>query len=116
MLIIGIREMLLGKTLTNGTCQMSKKTVPFNKKGIEKLPDDKPVVYKILTEGGNINYAGVAKRGRVQDRLEEHLPGGKDHVPGSKVAIEQVGNIDEAQAKEGRIISRSKPRHNKKGK
>ena len=62
---------------------MTKKTVPFNQKGIEKLPDNKPVVYKILTEGGKNNYTGVAQRGRVQERLQEHLPGGKDYVPGA---------------------------------
>ena len=95
---------------------MAKKTVPFNQKGVEKLPDSKPVVYKILTQGGKNKYTGVAQRGRVQERLQEHLPGGKDFVPGTKVSIEQVGNIKEAEAKESRIISRSKPPHNEKGK
>jgi hypothetical protein len=95
---------------------MAKKTVPFNQKGIEKLPDNKPVVYKILTDGGKNNYTGVAQRGRIQDRLREHLPGGKDHVPGAKVQIDQMGSIKEAEAKEIRIISRTKPPHNEKGK
>ena len=44
---------------------MAKKTVDFNKTGIEKLPNNKPVVYKILTEGGENNYTGIAKKGRV---------------------------------------------------
>jgi hypothetical protein len=57
---------------------MASKEVPFSKQGIEKLPDDKPVLYRIETEGGKTNCAGVAKRGRVQERLAEHLPGGKD--------------------------------------
>jgi len=95
---------------------MTTKTTKFNKSGIGKLPDDKPVVYKIQSEGGKNNYTGVAKRGRVQDRLAEHLPGGKDHIPGSRVHIEQMSSISDAMAKESRIISRSKPRHNKKGK
>jgi predicted GIY-YIG superfamily endonuclease len=95
---------------------MAKKTVPFNQKGIEKLPDDKPVVYKILTDGDKNNYTGVAQRGRVQDRLKEHLPGGNDYIPGSKVQIEQMSNIKDAEAKESRIISRTKPPHNEKGK
>jgi len=95
---------------------MARKTVPFNQKGIEKLLDNKPVVYKILIDGGKNNYTGVAQRGRVQDRLQEHLPGGKDHVPGAKVQIEQMGSIKEAEAKESRIISRTKPPHNDKGK
>lgn len=95
---------------------MARKTVPFNQKGIEKLPDNKPVVYKILTDGGKNNYTGVAQRGRVQNRLQEHLPGGKDHVPGAKVQINQMGSIKEAEAKESRIISRTNPPHNEKGK
>lgn len=95
---------------------MAKKTVPLNQKGIEKLPDNKPVVYKILTDGGKNNYTGVAQRGRVQDRLREHLPGSKDHVPGAKVQIEQMGSIKDAETKESRIITRTKPPHNEKGK
>ena len=95
---------------------MAKKTAPFREGGIEKLPEDKPVVYKILTSGGSNNYTGVAKRGRVQERLQEHLPRGKDPIPGARVQIEQMSKIDEAEAKEARIISRSKPRYNEKGK
>ena len=95
---------------------MAKKTVPLNEAGIEKLPDDKPVLYRILTDGGRNNYTGVAKRGRVQDRLQEHLADGKDPIPGAKVQIEQMANIGEAESKETRVISRSKPPYNKQGK
>ncbi|MEX2410978.1 MAG: hypothetical protein WD607_06320, partial [Candidatus Paceibacterota bacterium] len=65
------------------------KTVSNNKSGIDKLPNDKPVTYKIKTDRGNTNYVGSAMRGRVQDRLKEHLPGGKDYIPGSKIHIQQ---------------------------
>ena len=95
---------------------MAKKTVPFNQEGIEKVPNDKPVVYKIMTEGGKNNYTGVAKRGRVQERLQEHLPGSKDYKPGTKVQIEQMPSIKEAKEKESRIITLTKPSYNKKGK
>lgn len=95
---------------------MAKKTVPFNERGIGKLPDDKPAVYRILTDGGRNNYTGVAKRGRVQERLQEHLLGGKDPIPGAKVQIEQMSSILDAEAKEARIIARSKPPHNEQGK
>ena len=94
---------------------MARKTVNFNRTGIGKLPNDKPVVYKIKTSGGKTNYVGIAKRGRVQDRLEEHLVG-RDKVPGTKVQIEQMGRVDEARAKESKVIGRSKPRYNKQGK
>lgn len=92
---------------------MTKKTVPFNKRGIGKLPEDSPVVYRILSGGGRNNYTGVAKRGRVRERLEEHLPDGKDHIPGAKVQIEQMPGIKDARVKEQRIIVRTKPPHNK---
>jgi hypothetical protein len=95
---------------------MAKKTVPFNEKGIKKLPDNKPVIYKILTDGDRNNYTGVAQRGRVQERLKEHLPGREDYIPGAKVQIEQMSNIKDAEAKEARIIARAKPPHNEQGK
>ena len=95
---------------------MARKTVDFNKSGISKLPEDKPVFYRVMTDGGKTNYAGIAKRGRVHERLEEHLPGEKDYVPGSKVQIEQLSRIDEATEKETRVIARSKPKYNDQGK
>lgn len=94
---------------------MARKTVKLNTTEIAKLPDDKPVVYKILTDGGRNNYTGVAKRGRIRERIREHLPTAKDPVPGSKVQIEQMPSIGEAREKESRILSRSNPRYNKQG-
>ena len=91
---------------------MASKTVKYNKESIQNLPNDKPVVYKILTPTGNNNYTGIAKRGRVQERISEHL----GEIPGAKVIIEQMPNINEAAKKESNIISRSKPKYNKQGK
>jgi hypothetical protein len=90
-----------------------RKTVDFSKSGIEKLPDDKPVVYTIETSGGKNNYTGVAKRGRVHERLQEHLPGAKDAIPGSKVRIEQTPTIQQAARKEKATIARSQPKYNR---
>ncbi len=95
---------------------MAKKTVNNNKTGISKLPNDKPVMYKIKTEGGNVNYLGVAKKGRVQERIEEHLQGQEDYVPGAKVQIEQCGSIAEARKNEAATIKRIQPKHNEQGK
>ena len=95
---------------------MGKKTVRMNTRGIDRLPGDKPVVYKILHSGGENIYTGVAKRGNVQDRLRDHLPGKPDAVPGaSKVQIEQMSRIKEAEQKEANIISRTKPKYNQQG-
>ena len=95
---------------------MARKTVKFNRTEVAKLPDDKPAVYKILTAGGRNNYTGSAKRGRVRDRIMEHLPDGKDPIPGAKVEIEQMPTVEAAREKEGRIIARSKPLYNTRGK
>lgn len=91
---------------------MGKKKVKFNKSGIGNIPKDKPVVYKIITEGGRTNYTGSAKKGRAQQRLEEHL----GVIPGATVQIEQMSSISEAREKEARIIKRSKPKYNEQGK
>jgi hypothetical protein len=91
---------------------MATKKVTFSKEGIEKLPNDKPVLYRIENANDNLNYVGVAKRGRVQDRIAEHL----GEIPGAKVKIEQFSNIDDAEKKEKRVIKLNQPRYNIKGK
>ncbi len=91
---------------------MSKKTVKFNSDKVDQLPNDKPVIYKIKTENDNTNYIGVAKRGRVNDRIKEHL----GTIPGAKVEIEQMSSISDAKKKEANSIKRSQPKYNKKGK
>ena len=93
---------------------MARKTVKFNQAGVKGLPNDKPVVYTIKTPSGKPNYVGSAKRGRVQDRIQEHLDARR--VPGAKVQIQQVSSIREAQGKERNIIDRQKPKYNKQGK
>lgn len=96
---------------------MTKKTVPFDADGIGRLPNDKPVTYRILDKDGKPQYVGSAKRGRVRERLQEHLAGGPDPVQrGAKVQIEQASSIAEAQARETRIIARTKPPQNARGK
>jgi excinuclease UvrABC nuclease subunit len=91
---------------------MGKKKANYNPKGIESLPNDKPVLYRIETASGNPNYVGVAKRGRVNERLTEHL----DEIPGAKVNIEQFSSIKDAREKEQRVIKRNSPKYNKLGK
>ena len=90
---------------------MGRKKVNYNSKGIESLPNDKPVLYRIETASGNSNYIGIAKRGRVNERLSEHL----DEIPGAKVNIEQFSSIKDAREKEQRVIKRNSPKYNKQG-
>jgi excinuclease UvrABC nuclease subunit len=91
---------------------MGTKKTKYNKTSIEDLPNNKPAVYKIMTAAGNVNYAGVAKRGRVQDRISEHL----GEIPGATVQVQQTDSIADARKKEAGIIKRSKPRYNEQGK
>jgi len=91
---------------------MAEKEVNFNKSGISQLPDNKPVLYRIKTEAGNENYVGVAQKGRVQERITEHL----GEIPGAKVKIEQFSSIEDARKKETNVIKRKQPKYNKQGK
>lgn len=92
---------------------MEKKTVKMTKEGIESLPRNKPVLYKILSSQGQNIYTGTAKRGNVHGRIKDHLPGKRDAIPGAtKVQIEQMPSIRDAKRKEANILSRTKPKYN----
>jgi len=93
---------------------MPQKTIKFTPEGVKSLPVNKPVVYKIQTKTGITNYVGITKRGRVQERLLEHLAEGK--IPGDKVLVEQMSSVQDARNKEQNIISRSQPEYNTQGK
>lgn len=88
---------------------MVKKKIRYNKTSIDQLPNDKPVLYRIETEEGNLNYAGIAKKGRIGERIQEHL----GEIPGATVSIEQFSSISDARAKEKNVINRNKPKYNK---
>lgn len=91
---------------------MGKKKVNYNQQGIEQLPNNKPVLYRIETETGNPNYVGTANRGRVRQRIAEHL----NEIPGATVSVEQFSSIQDAEKKEGNVIKRRQPKYNKRGK
>ncbi len=88
------------------------KTVNYNKQGIEKLPNDKPVLYRIKTESGKMNYVGVAQKGWVRARISDHL----GQVHGAKVQIERFNDIEDAKKKEINVIRRAKAKYHKQGK
>ena len=89
---------------------MTKKM--FNKTNVPKVPANKPVLYQLDTAGGNPNYIGVAKRGRVRQRLNEHLPSGPDPIPAKTVKIRQFSSIDKAKAAEKQAIKSKQPKYN----
>jgi len=90
---------------------MGTKTVKYNKQGIDQLPNDQPVLYRIKTESGEMNYVGVAQKGWVRERISGHL----DKIPGAKVQIEQFGNIKDAMKKEINVIRRAKAKYAREG-
>ena len=93
-----------------------KKSSSFDKEGIESLAKEKPVVYDIEDSKGKILYTGSAKKGRVEQRIKEHLPGGPDPIRGGKkVRIKQKSSIADAQQSEKRAIKKNKPPFNKTG-
>ncbi len=91
---------------------MGTKKVKFNQGGISQIPNDKPVLYRIETESGRMNYVGVAQRGRVRERISGHL----GQIPGATVRIEQFDSIGDAQKKEVNVIRRTQAKYNKQGK
>ena len=93
-----------------------KKSGKFDKKGIEGLAKDKPVVYKIENDKGKPLYTGVAKKGRVEARLKEHLPGGTAPVRGgAKVRIQQKPSIAEAKKVRGKNNQKKSTTSKQKG-
>jgi len=91
---------------------MSTKKVKYTKSSIKDLPNNKPVLYRIETENGGLNYAGIAKRGRVQERIMEHI----GEIPGASVRIEQFNSIEDARNKESNVIKRNQPKYNEQDK
>ena len=89
---------------------MAKKQ--FNKGGIAKVQADKPIVYELETAGGNTNYIGSAKKGRVRERLSEHLSNGTDPIPAKTVKVTRFPSIAEAKAAEKRAIKAKQPKYN----
>jgi len=83
------------------------KTVKYNRQGIAKLPEDQPVLYRIIDASGTMNYVGVAQKGYVRERLSGHLA----NIPGLKVRIEQFANLEEAMKKETNVIRRAKAKY-----
>ena len=55
----------------------------FNKTSIKNIPEEKPILYLFLNSPGDELYLGVAKRGRVQERLQEHLALKRERIPGA---------------------------------
>jgi len=88
-------------------------TKNFNKSSIDRIPDDKSMVYKIKSASGKNLYTGIAGRHRGQERLLEHLNILKEKIPGgTKFQTLHVANKDIAEKIEKQIIKKENPEYN----
>jgi len=93
------------------------KTQKFTKENIEKIPENKAIVYKLKNSGGENLYTGIAGRGRGQDRLLEHKEIRKEKIEGAtKFQITQVKTKDIAEKIEKQIIRKEQPKFNEQKK
>ena len=79
---------------------------PIINKNLEKVPGNKPGVYRIQNSGKNVLYIGKAKGGRLDDRIREHkgeIPGGTRFsykTTSSKEAAEKLRGVVSEQGLE----------------
>ena len=80
----------------------------FNKKNIENVSNDKPVVYTLKSGGGRVLYVGVAMRGQLKNRLSDHL----GSIPAVEFTPRSYSLIAKAKNAEENKIKREKPKYN----
>lgn len=94
-----------------------KQTQEFTKKNIEKVPENKAILYKIKNASNENIYTGIAGRYRGQKRLLEHKELKKDKIPGgTKFQFTQVKTKQQAEKIEKQIIKKEEPRFNTQNK
>lgn len=93
------------------------RTQKFTKTNIQKVPENKSVVYKIKNIRGDNLYTGIAGRGRAQNRLLEHKQLKREIIPGgTKFQFTQAKNKERAEQIEKQIIRKEQPKFNEQNK
>ena len=93
------------------------RTQKFTKENIANVPQDKAIIYKIKSRGGENLYTGIAGRGRSQERLLEHKEIKKEKIPeGTKFQYAQVKTKVHAHEVEKSIIKKEQPEFNQQHK
>ncbi|PIV13251.1 hypothetical protein COY65_01995 [Candidatus Jorgensenbacteria bacterium CG_4_10_14_0_8_um_filter_39_13] len=93
------------------------RTQKFTKENIANVPQDKAIIYKIKSRGGENLYTGIAGRGRSQERLLEHKEIKKEKIPeGTKFQYAQVKTKVRAHEVEKSIIKKEQPEFNQQHK
>ena len=85
-------------------------TKPITKTNVEKVPGNKPGVYRIKNAEGNILYVGKAKGGRLDDRIAEHKG---EFEGGTRFQYKTTSSKEAAGRLERREIRENKPSQNK---
>jgi len=86
-------------------------STPITNRNIEKVPGDKPGVYRIQNSRKDVLYIGKAKGGRLDDRIMEH----KGEIPGgTRFSYKTTPSKDAAERLEKREIREHKPSFNEK--
>jgi len=82
----------------------------ITKGNIEKVPGDKPGVYRIKNAEGDVLYIGKAKGGRLDDRIAEHKG---EFEGGTRFQYKTTPSKEAAESLERREIREYKPPKNK---
>lgn len=89
----------------------------FTKANINKVPENKSIIYKIKSNTGKNLYTGIAGRGRGQDRLLEHKELKSEKISGgTRFQFTQVKNKGRAEQVEKQIIRKEQPKFNEQNK
>jgi len=90
------------------------KIKPFDKTNVSKIPKGKPIVYYLKSKANKGLYVGIAKKGRTQERLLEHLTKKSEKIPGAKkFQTLPFRSIKGAKQTEKRLIKKLNPKYNK---
>ena len=92
------------------TTKKFSNTQSITKKNIEKVPGNKPGVYRIKNVRGDILYIGKAKGGRLNDRIYEHK--GR-FQSGTQFQYRTTSSKEEAEQLERQEINKHIPPRNK---
>jgi translation initiation factor 1 (eIF-1/SUI1) len=93
--------------------ELRSNTVALTEDGINQVPRNKAIVYKIKDQNSHIIYSGIAKRGKVISSLKEHCAtGGNPKAGGIKVQIHQKKTIAPAMRAESKFVNEEKPIYN----
>ena len=82
----------------------------ITKGNLEKVPGDKPGVYRIKNVEGDVIYIGKAKGGRLDDRIAEHKG---EFEGGTRFQYKTTPSKEAAERLERREIREYKPPKNK---